>query len=110
MGISDTVNNSYEFKKNNYPFVYYFDNEQIEWNPKKDIADIIKEIYNKNDIKVTKYNTRDGLFNKPIVEVKSKKELLISRDIRIQEHLRSTCIEPVINIKKPIIRHLLSFE
>ena len=43
---------------------------------KKDIADIIKEIYNKNDIKITKYNTRDGLFNKPTVEVKSKKRII----------------------------------
>lgn len=110
MGISNTLNTSYEFKKNNYPFVYYFNNEQIEWNPKKDIADIIKEIYNKNDIKVTKYNIRDGLFDKPTVEVKSKKELLLSKDIRILEHLRSTYIEPVISIKKPIIRHSLSFE
>lgn len=110
MGISNTVNASYEFKKSNYPFVYYFNNEQIECNPKKDIADIIKEIYNKNDIKVTKYNTRDGIFDKPTVEVKSKKELLLSRDIRIQEHLKSTYIEPVISIKKPTIRHSLSFE
>lgn len=110
MSISNSVNASYEFKKSNYPFVYYFDNEQIEWNPKKDIADIIKEIYNKNDIKITKYNTRDGLFNKPTVEVKSKKDLLISRDIRILEHLRSKYIEPVISIKKPIMSHSLSFE
>ena len=110
MSISNSVNNTYEFKKNDYPFVYYFNNEQIEWNPKKDIADIIKETYNKNDIKVTKYNARDGLFDKPTVEVKSKKELSISRDMRILEHLRSTYIEPVISIKKPIIRHSLSFE
>lgn len=32
--------------------------------------------------KVTKYNTKDGLFDKPTIEVKSKKELLISRDIK----------------------------
>lgn len=110
MSISNSINASYEFKKSNYPFVYYFDNEQIEWNPKKDIADIIKETYNKNDIKVTKYNVRDGLFDKPTVEVKSKKELSISRDIRILEHLRSTHFESTISIKKPIIRHSLSFE
>ena len=55
-------------------------------------------------------NVRDGLFYKPTVEVKSKKELSISKDIRILEHLRSTYIEPVISIKKPIIRHSLLFE
>lgn len=110
MSIPNSVNASYEFKKSIYPFVYYFNNEQIEWNPKKDIADIIKETYNKKDIKVTKYNARDGLFDKPTVEVKSKKELSITKDMRILEHLRSTYIEPVISVKKPIIRHSLSFE
>lgn len=110
MSIPISVNNSYEFKKSDYPFVYYFNNEQIEWNPKKDIADIIKEIYNKNDIKVTKYNARDGLFNKPTVVVKSKKELLISKDIRLLEHLRSSNIEPVISIKKPLILYSFLFE
>jgi len=35
MSISNSVNNTYEFKKNDYPFIYYFNNEQIEWNPKK---------------------------------------------------------------------------
>jgi len=110
MSIPNSVNASYEFKKSNYPFVYYFNNEQIEWNPKKDIADIIKETYNKNDIKITKYNVKDGLFDKPTVEIKSKKELSMTKDVRILEHLRTTCIEPVISIKKPIIRHSLSFE
>ena len=110
MSISNSVNNTYEFKKNDYPFIYYFNNEQIEWNPKKDIADIIKETYNKNDIKVTKYNAKEGLFNKPTVEVKSKKELSMTIDIRIQEHLRSTHIEPVISIKKPLILYSFLFE
>ena len=110
MSIPISVNNSYEFKKSDYPFIYYFNNEQIEWNPKKDIADIIKETYNKNDIRVTKYNARDGLFNKPTIVVKSKKELSISKDIRLLEHLRSSNIEPATSIKKPIIRHSLSFE
>lgn len=110
MSIPNSINASYEFKKSDYPFVYYFNNEQIEWNPKKDIADIIKETYNKNDIKVTKYNVRDGLFNKPTVEVRSKKELSISKDMRILDHLLATHIEPFIRIKKSIIRHSLSFE
>ena len=28
MSISNTVNESYEFKKNIYPFVYYFENNK----------------------------------------------------------------------------------
>lgn len=35
MSISNTVNESYEFKKSNYPFVYYFNDEQVKWNLKK---------------------------------------------------------------------------
>ena len=39
MSISNSVNKSYEFKKNIYPFVYYFENKIIE---------IDHEFYDKN--------------------------------------------------------------
>lgn len=35
MPIPNSVNESYEFKKSIYPFVYYFNNEQVKWNLKK---------------------------------------------------------------------------
>lgn len=35
MSIQNSVNESYEFKKTIYPFVYYFNNEQFKWNLKK---------------------------------------------------------------------------
>lgn len=102
---------NYEFKKNDYPFIYYFDNEQIEWNPKKDIADIIREIYNKKDIKISKYNgEEEGLFTKPTVVVESRKKLSISADIRLQEHLRTSIKEPRTVVPKPLMVHSLSFE
>ena len=98
MSIATHVNHNFASKKNDYPYIYYFDNEQIEWNPKKDIADIIKEIYNEKDIKVSKYND--------IVEVKSRKKLSISNDIRLQEHLRSSTEQPYISVTKSIMPHI----
>ena len=35
MSIPNSVNESYEFKKTIYQFVYYFNNEQVKWNLKK---------------------------------------------------------------------------
>ena len=93
-----SMNKDYEFKKNDYPFIYYFNNEQIEWNPKKDVADIIKETYNEKDIKVSKH--------KGTVILESRKKLLISTDIRLLEHLRSdTEGPPHIAVPKFTIPH-----
>lgn len=99
---------NYEFKKNDYPFIYYLNNEQIE--PNKDVADIIKEIYNKKDIKISKYNGEEGLYTKPTVVVESRKKLSISTNIILQEHLRVGVKEPRIVVKKPSMTHSLSFE
>ena len=35
MSIPNSVNESYEFKKSIYSFVYYFNIEQVKWNLKK---------------------------------------------------------------------------
>ena len=110
MSISNTVNESYEFKKNIYPFVYYFENKIINWHPKRDVADIIKEIYDTKDMKIFKYTTKEGLFVRNIIEIQSKQEIILT-DTTLKEQFRSNTKQDFITIEKPIIEtHTLSFE
>ena len=110
MSIPNSINTSYEFKKINYPFVYYFENKIINWHPKRDVEDIIKEIYDTKDMKIFKYNTKEGLFVRNIIEIQSKQEIILT-DTTLKEQFRSNTKQDFITIEKPIIEtHTLSFE
>ena len=110
MSIATHVNQNIEFKKNEYPYIYYFNNKIMDWHPKRDVADIIKEIYDTKDMKIFKYNTREGLFVRDIVEIRSKREILLT-NTTLEEQFRSSTKQDFITIEKPIIEtHALSFE
>ena len=110
MSIANHINHKFEFKKNEYPYIYYFENKIIDWHPKRDVADIIKEIYDTKDMKIFKYNIKEGLFVRNIVEIQSKQEITLT-DTTLKEQFRSNTKQDFITIEKPIIEtHTLSFE
>ena len=61
-------------------------------------------------MKIFKYNTKEGLFVRNIIEIQSKQEIILT-DTTLKEQFRSNTKQDFITIEKPIIEiHTLLFE
>jgi len=95
-----------EYEKNTHPYIYTFKNE-MDWHVKETVAQKLKRIYNNSyKYRIIEYESRDGLFVCPLVDLWCTEKINLEEIIFITDLKRyflGHSVKDEIAVKKPLI-------
>jgi hypothetical protein len=102
-----------EYEENTHPHIYSFKNE-MDWHMNETVAQKLKRMYDDPyKYRISEYESRSGLFVRPIVELWSTEKIDLEDIIFIidlKKYFLSYTVKDVIAVEKPLISSFGRFE